>query len=261
MKFNIVITCRDREKYLIKNLFYINIANHNKNHNVTVYTVSNKPWNADGFKNIKVVHKQINDSDKFFNKSKYINLAIKKMRRDYDYFIQWDVDLIMNPNLFDDIEKSDIEWIVLSGEKLTKESTEYFFERMLKYDNIKILGKDNLSIRNNKSNRYVGNIAIKKDMLEMYMKILKQDTLYNERFAQHGGEDSLLSITSTKMVAYKLLKKIYFYDAWNHLWHEKETDKPDFDKRQYQKNVELLNNQLLYNERKIRDYKNGEKII
>ncbi|KKK71142.1 hypothetical protein LCGC14_2916950, partial [marine sediment metagenome] len=24
MKFNIVITCRDREEYLIKNLFYIN---------------------------------------------------------------------------------------------------------------------------------------------------------------------------------------------------------------------------------------------
>ena len=256
MKFNIVITCRDRYEYLIKNLYHINIANNNKNNDIVVFTVTNLEYNVDGFKNIRIVPIHIDDNDKLFNKSRYINIAIERMRKEYDYFIQWDVDLIMNPDLFDDIEKDGTEWIVLSGEKLTKESTEYLFARMLKYDNIKILGKDNISIRDNKMNRYVGNIAIRKMALEKYMQIMGQDKLYNEGFKSWGGEDSMLSITSTKMTAYKLLKKVYFYDSWNHLWHEREVDKPDFDRKQQRKNVELLNNQLICNERKIVRYKN-----
>ena len=259
MKFNIVITCRDREEYLIKNLFYINIANHNEKHDIVIYTVTNTKWNPDGFKNIRIVPIQVNDDDKFFNKSRYINTAMKRMREEYDYFMQWDVDLVMNPELFDNIEKDSTEWIVLSGEKLTKESTELFFAKMLKYDNVKILGKDNMSIRDNKMNRYVGNIAVKKETLEKYMKIMGQDTLYNEGFESWGGEDSMLSITSTKMVAYKLLKKIYFYDSWNHLWHEREVDKPGFDRKQQRKNVELLNNQLIHNEKKIVRFENERK--
>ena len=255
MKFNIVITCRDREEYLIKNLFYINIANHNEKHDVVIYTVTNTKWNSNGFKNIRIVPIQVKDDDKFFNKSRYINIAMKRMREEYDYFMQWDVDLVMNPELFNNIEKDSTEWIVLSGEKLTKESTELFFAKMLKYDNVKILGKDNMSIRDNKMNRYVGNIAVKKQTLEKYMKIMGQDTLYNENFAGYGSEDSLLSITSTKMMNYKILKKIYFYNDFNHLYHIREQEKKDFDKKQYRKNVELLNNQVICNERLIVKYK------
>lgn len=255
MKFNIIITCRDREKYLNKNLFYINLANSNKTHDIQVYIISNKIYFSSKFENIKIMHKRIKNNDKLFNKSKYINLGMKKMRQDYDYFIQWDVDLIINPELFNDIEKVNIDWIVLSGEKLTKESTEYFFKTLLKWDNIKILGKDNMSIQQNKMNRFVGNIAIKKETLQKYMEILKQETLYNENFTGWGGEDSLLSITSTKMVTYKIIKKVFIYNAWNHLWHEREPDKLTFDKKQQQKNVEFLNNQLIHNETKIRNFK------
>ena len=258
MKFNIVITCRDRYDYLIKNLFYINIANHNKTHDINVYTVTDKRYNADGFKNIHVVPVKTKDDGGAFNKSKYINKAVRVMRQTYDYFIQWDVDLIMNPELFDNIEKDGTEWIVLSGEKLTAESTELVFAKMLKWDNVQLLGKDNNSIRDNKMNRYVGNIAVKKETLDLYMKILKQDDLYNEDFVGWGGEDSLLSITSTKMMQYGVIKKIYFYDAWNHLHHTRDVDKPEFDRKQQQKNVELLNNRVIHNDTKIREHRNAK---
>lgn len=256
MKFNIVITCRDRKEYLKRCLFYINIANQAKKHDVTVYVVHNVLLGPTSLKNVKVVSMFVRDKEKFFNKSKYINRAIRKMRREYDYFLQWDVDLIMNPELFDDLEKNGADWTVLSGEKLTKESTEYLKARKLKYDNIRLLGKDNKSINENKMNRYVGNIAVRKETLELYMDILGLVDLYDERFAGWGGEDSMLSITSSKMQPYGLFKKIYFYDAWQHMHHVREMEKPDFDKRQQQKNLETLNNQMIRNENLIRKWVN-----
>ena len=152
-----------------------------------------------------------------FCKSKLINKAIKEMAQDYDYLIQLDSDMFINSKLFINIEKANFDWTVLSGEKLTKEATEEVFRYEMQYDNIKKdLQKQPGTERENKTNRYVGNIALKKACLEKYLKITQRETLYDDRFKGWGGEDSVLSMTSTAMAGAGLITKKYIYNAWYH---------------------------------------------
>lgn len=253
MKINILITCYNRPKYLKECLRHIGIANRDGNHDIKVYVVSNK-IRLDfepriSIKNIKGPNQNI------FCKSEYLNIAISEMRDDFEYLFQIDCDLIIKPSLFDDVIFHGNDWNVLGGEKLTPESTEKIFDQESNYITINMLPVEIQTTFYNKQRAYVGNIALTKQCYLFYLRLLGIPTLYDETFKGWGSEDSLLSITSTRMTISGLIEKDYHFDCWKHLFHEREPEKPDFDKVQYQKNTEYLNNKLIEYAKTITDYR------
>lgn len=250
-KFNIIITNRDRDKYLKKCILYLDQANQLKKYDIEIYIIQNK-INICQAKNLKIKHIKIKDDQTDFNKSKYINAGYIKMRKNYDYFIQWDNDALAVPELFYLIETYGEDWTVLSGIKITESETERFF-KLKKNIDIKTLQVDPNSTIENKRNCYVGMIALKEKCLKKYLEIMKISLPYNENFGHLRGEDSQLSINSTRMdTMYKIITKTVFYDCWRHLYHN-NTGKP-FDMLNQQSAVIYLNDCLIADEKKIKNY-------
>jgi len=249
-KFNIIITNKNRDKYLDRCIAYLDHANEIK-FNVNVYIVQNKKHTCNA-KNIKISYITINDDGDTFNKSKYINAGFKRMRKKYDYFLQWDCDVLAVPELFYLIDKYGEDWNVLSGVKIGQSETENFFKQENIID-IKTLQVDQGSVFENKNNRYVGLIALKRECLQKYMDIMQIDAPYNENFGNFRGEDSQLSINSTRLFTiYRLINKHIFYDCWRHLYHE-NTGKA-LNPLDQQSAIVYLNDCLIHDEKKIKDY-------
>ena len=155
MKFNIVITCKGRKEHLNKCIEYLNYANINHQHDICVYIVYSDVNRIKKADNINIKTFKLKDEDKHFNKSRYINYGMSKMRDDYDYFMQWDCDLICSYNLFSLICITDKDWIVLSGFKLTEEATKKVLnsKEELELDSLGVIAGSKFE---NQANRYVG---------------------------------------------------------------------------------------------------------
>ena len=248
-KFNILITNYNRNthfkiclNYLFKNLGIKTVGDKIK-HDVSL---SFLPFN-DKFGII----------DGKFCKSIVLNKLIEKLSDDFDYLIQLDCDLIVRPDLLDIIINEDKDWLVLGGLKLSEKSTRAIFDDEIPYEYIEKMEVENSSREINSRKGFVGNIAVRKECYLKYLEITKQKELYDPRFIGWGGEDSVLSMTSTHMANNNLITKKYLPDAWRHMWHEKETEKPGFDNKQFDKNCDLMSRLVGENVKKMQEYING----
>jgi hypothetical protein len=247
MKFNVIVTCKNRKQHLMKCLEYLAYANRNKQQDVNVYVAYSGFRILNTPNTIKVIKINIKDKEEHFCKSRYINEAMKKMRKDYHWFVQWDCDLIASPFLFSLINIEGKDWTVLSGFKLTKEASQKALKSKEELD-LDSLGLEDGTKFENSSNRYVGMVAIRKNTLERYMAIMDKEKLFDERFVGHGGEDSELSITSTKLASQNYFTKNTLYRTWRHLYHESM-----YNRQLHTKNVELLNNLLIRFDRRMQE--------
>lgn len=261
MKFNIIIANRDRDHQLRYCLRYLNRANEDRKHDICVYVTSEEPGlkgkSVDCFDGISVCHVTVS-RDPSFRKGRVLNHSLSRMRPDFDYVMQFDSDLIANCKLFDMIGEEKADWHVLGGLKLTHDATSEMLALPYPNDRIWRLQVMPQSVWENNRQAYVGNICLTRECYRLYLRTFDQANLYNAFYVGWGGEDSELSITSTRMAQRGMITKYYHLDAWRHMWHDKYDERGDWDKAQYERNVKLLNNTILRNCEKIGSLPVGE---
>jgi len=89
--------------------------------------------------------------------------------------------------------------------------------------------------------------------MKKYLEIIGVPVPYNEGFGKVRGEDSQLSINTTRMATmYKVITKTVFYDCWRHLYHN-ESGQGLTPLDQMSANI-YLNDCLIADEKKIKKH-------
>jgi len=248
MKINILITCHQRENYLGHALRSIHRSPVFHKHEFKIIVIAERTGGfLPEYSYIEMVKPPI-----YWNKSEWLNKGFKMVDRDADWIIQWDCDLIMNPETLPFILNSANDWIVLGGMKLSEDFTLEIIDQPVTFNDLKNghIEKDTIEINNRKG--YVGNIAMNQKTYRFYRAITESDDLYYPGYDTWGCEDSELSITSSFMAQKGLIKKYYFSNAWRHLWHP-PTEK---DEQKYNRNLKTMWSRIEKNKKKILDYMN-----
>jgi hypothetical protein len=258
--FNICITKRKREPQFYTCLNYLNQANTLKDYILNVFIVGDCFYiNKELYPNLSVSVIHIDTEEKgMFLKNKLINMVLEIMPSDFNYFIQMDNDLIINPELFKQLDTKEQlnSFYVLGGVKLTENSSRIIYAELPTYTMIQNMEIDQQSKSENDRQCYVGNIAATKYFMERYKEVIGNVFRYDEGFKSWGGDDSVLSISTTHMKHKGLINKEYLKDSWFHLHHNRFSSEDGFSQEQYNKNVELMNTLVAYNKKKIDSFIN-----
>ncbi len=253
-KHNIVIAKRGRSDYLNICLQYLYDAI-TPEHDVMIYIVCDDDVMEATMPKECVLSFIKMDPQEKFCKSRLLNRGLLEMRSDFDFVSIVDLDILYNPKFFDEISKlDDNTYFISSGYKMVSHASPDVIMSISGFNDLSTFIDPSVQHENHRK-LYPSQITLSKSLYNKLVTILDNGgKLYNEQFLSWGGEDSALSIFSRYCEEVGILKKVYSHDMWYHIWHDRECDKIDFDKDQYNNNLNLLKKLNSENQRKVMEY-------
>lgn len=260
MKFQIIMTYKNRKRHLETCLHYLNLASGKHDVDVILCCAEDVDIDFAEYENIQV-EKLLIPQEGLFNKAILLNKGIERGNiLDFQYRIFLDCDLIVKSVFFSEVIMLAKKGVVfLGGMKLTPVATNKIFINASYPSDEQIFTKGEYgeytdqSFRENKKWAYIGNYCISKAMILLWEEIIGQYK-YNESFLGFGGEDSVFSMFASDLQSVGLGVKMYHPDAWRHLDHKRACEQPDFDKAQYEKNVALMYHCIQENRGNIQEF-------
>jgi len=244
MNVNILIAKRGRNDSYLTCLHYLNNIKDIDKYDIVIYTYEDTDENIDlilaevsKFKNFKVEYKvpYINAEINKFNKAKLLDMALREMRDDYDWWSLFDLDMIYMPDWLNSVAKSikkNIPVISL-GNYLPKDMQEIVSDYKTG-----VVREYNKLPTCMKSNGYSQKSIPKKFYLDL-LKKLKIKSLYDtldKEFLGYGGEDVYALNVLSAYVRYIGISFVKLPGAWKHIWHNRAT----IDQEQWIKNKKIL---------------------
>lgn len=258
-KINIIIAKRGRDDYLKLVLHNLNQSDNIRNYDVAFYVGEDMKDNIDKvdysiYKNIKVNHLYIPNlpqAGKLFCRGHIMDMLLREMRQDYDFFCILDTDLVYQPNFLDDmvntINRSTNDVCVLANGSYMEQNADidkifkhnYSYQQIMeKYKHTPHTGSSQISF----SKKYHGKIK----------QALNIESIYDTGslgyyFIGWGREDTLVR----KIILRSGAELIALKNSWVHVWHPPQEMKQE----SMSYNADILS--LLEDEVKDRMQQNG----
>jgi len=228
VKFTVAIAKRGRNDYLRTCLHYLDLANTNTRHAVTVCVTDDgvEPSAQFSMQNCKLIYDILPNSDELFNKSKLLNHSIER-GSGFDVLSVVDLDMAYAPYFFGQVVERMHGALRCSGARLSEAISQSVMLNHPKFEEIQRMQKDADLVGPSQ-------VSLSRDIFEAF--IHRFGRLYHEGFKGWGCEDNLTLRRLKLFVPVRVVTGMWF-----HLWH------PSVHAPYYQENLAMMNE--LLNER------------
>ncbi|MDH5181670.1 MAG: hypothetical protein OEZ39_14500 [Gammaproteobacteria bacterium] len=244
VKVNIIIAKRDRNDSYLTCLHYINNFDHIDQYDVRVYTYEDKADNRDyiisaagKFSNITLDYKvpYINPDIKKFNKAKLLDMMLREMRQDYDWWSLIDADMIYRPDFLDliKVHAEQGNAVISLGHHMPQDECDIQDDH--RSGNVRSFA----DLQTCFASKGYSQKSIPKQYYRKLLATLNINSLYDTmgyRFIGYGGEDVYALNILSLYARYVNKDLVMLENMWKHIWHVKET----IDQRQWEKNKRNL---------------------